>query len=334
MARNQNAGYGNAMLSAITTAVGGTFGNVFVVLNSADSDENNYQHMQDLFIPDNDGRVRFFTSLAEAYDATESNNNDVILLDGNSSHQLTSMLTVSKSRLHFVGMDWLLGIKRRYGQSSKINYADGVATADPFMIKNTGVRNSFRGIKFINNNTDAQVVATVWEGGEYAYYENCEFYNSTNLGSDTVAELVLGGDSPTFKNCLFGSLADAVSGNKVRPAVLVDGSVVGTVNTSRDVLFDGCRFWKNAGGTTTAMVSIAADGDIERGMEFHDCQFLANVLGAVPAVAIASPTLTNARVILTGDTCASECTKIATATGIFNCTPARVATATIGIQCT
>lgn len=334
MARNQNAGYGNAMLSAISTAVGGTFGNVFVVLNSSDSDENNYQHMQDLFIPDNDGRVRFFTSLASAYDATESNNNDVILLDGNSSHQLTSMLTVSKSRLHFVGMDWLLGIKRRYGQSSKINYADGIATADPFMIKNTGVRNSFRGIKFTNNNTDAQVVATVGEGGEYAYYENCEFYNSTNLDSDTVAEMVLGGDSPVFKNCTFGSLADAVSGDKIRPAVLVDGSVVSSVNTSRDVLFDGCKFYKKAGGTTTSMVKIAADGDIERGMEFHDCQFLANVLGAVPAVAIDSPALTNARVILTGDTCASECTKIATAVGIFNCTPARVATATIGIQAT
>lgn len=334
MARNQNAGYGNAMLSAISTAVGGTFGNVFVVLNTSDSDENNYQHMQDLFIPDNDGRVRFFTSLASAYDATESNNNDVILLDGNSSHQLTSMLTVSKSRLHFVGMDWLLGIKRRYGQSSKINYADGIATADPFMIKNTGVRNSFRGIKFTNANTDAQVVGTVGEGGEYAYYENCEFYNSTNLDSDTVAEMVLGADSPTFKNCTFGSLADAVSGDKIRPAVLVDGSVVSSVNTSRDVLFDGCKFYKKAGGTTTSMVKIAADGDIERGMEFHDCQFLANVLGAVPAVAIDSPALTNARVILTGDTCASECTKIATAVGIFNCTPARVATATIGIQAT
>ena len=61
------------------------------------------------------------------------------------------------------------------------------------------------------------------------------------------------------------------------------------------------------------MVKITADGDIERGMEFHDCQFLANVLGAVPAVAIDSVSLTNARVILTGDTCASECTKIATA---------------------
>lgn len=334
MALNQNAGYGSAILSGIHAAIGGTFGNVFVVMNSSDYDEGNYQKMQDIFPTDTYGTVRFHPTVASAYAATESNNNDVIILDGNSSHQITSMLTVANNRVHFIGLDYLLGVKRRYGQSSKINYADGIATADPFMIKVTGVRCSFRGIKFTNANTDAQVVGTVGEGGEYTYYENCEFYNSTNLDSDTVAELVLGGDSTQFVNCTFGSLADAVSGDKVRPAVLVDGSVVGTFNTSRDILFDGCRFWKNAGGTTTAMVKIVADGDIERGMEFHDCQFLSNVLGAVPAVAIASPTLTNARVILTGDTCATECTKIATATGIFNCTPARVATATIGIQCT
>lgn len=334
MSLNQNAWYGQAMLHAIHTAIGWTFWNVMVVMNSSDSDEKNYQHIQDLFPTDTDGRVRFYTSLASAYAETESNNNDVIILDGNSSHQLTSMLTVSNSRVHFVWLDYLLWIKRWYWQSSKINYADWIATADPFMIKVTGVRCSFRGIKFTNNNTDAQVVGTVWEGWEYTYYENCEFYNATNLDSDTVAELVLGWDSPQFVNCTFGSLADAVSWDKIRPAVLVDGSVVGSVNTSRDVLFDGCRFWKKAGWTTTAMVKIAADWDIERGMEFHDCQFLANVLWAVPAVAIDSPTLTNARVILTGDTCASECTKIATATGIFNCTPARVATATIWIQCT
>lgn len=161
MALNQNAGYGQAMLSAIHAAVGGTFGNVLVVMNSSDIDEKNYQHMQDLFPVDTDGRVRFYTSLASAYEEAEDNNNDVIVLDGNSSHQLTAMLTVSKNRVHFVGMDYLLGIKRPYGQSTKINYADGVATADPFMIKNTGVRNSFRGIKFMNNNTDAHVVGTV-----------------------------------------------------------------------------------------------------------------------------------------------------------------------------
>jgi len=222
MARNQNAGYGQAMLHAIHTAVGGTFGNVLVVMNSSDTDEKNYQHMQDLFPVDGDGRVRFYTSLASAYVEAESNNNDVIILDGNSTHQILEQLIIDKSRLHLIGMDYLLGIDRPYGQSTKINYADGIATALPFMIKNIGVRNSFRGIKFINNNTDAQVVGTVGEGGEYAYYENCEFYNATQLDSDTVAELVLGADSPIFKNCTFGSLADAVSGDKVRPAVLID----------------------------------------------------------------------------------------------------------------
>lgn len=130
-----------------------------------------------------------------------------------------------------------------YGQRAKINYADGIATALPFAVKNIGVGNTFHGIKFINNNTDAQVVGTVGEGGEYALYVNCEFYNSTNLDSDTVAELVLGGDSPQFINCTFGSLADAVSGNKVRPAVLIDGSVVTDgAGTTRDAYFHNCRF--------------------------------------------------------------------------------------------
>lgn len=335
MSLNQNSWYGNAMLSAIHTAVWGTFGNVLVVMNSSDTDEKNYQHMQDLFPVDTDGRVRFYTDLATAYAETESNNNDVIILDGNSTHQLTAMLTVSNSRVHFIGIDYLLGIHRPYGQSTKINYADGIATADPFMIKNTWVRNSFRGIKFINNNTDAQVVGTVWEWGEYAYYEDCEFYNSTNLDSDTVAELVLGADSAIFKNCVFWSLADAVSGNKVRPAVLIDGSVVWTVNTSRDILFDNCKFWKKAGWTATAMVKVMADADLERFCEFHNCQFVANMLGSTPAVAIALwASLTAWHIALTWDTSWFDVTKLATWTWVVSCLNAKVATATIWLQAT
>lgn len=329
MRYNINSGYGQMLMNQIAAAVGPVFGRIFFVIPAGDT--ANKDRINETFGTDVDGKVRVFTTVAAAYDAVTTNADDVIVLSTNSSHELSGMLTVSKNRVHFIGD--LSG--RRYGQRAKINYADGIATADPFAIKVTGVGCTFTGIKFINNNTDAQVVGTVGEGGEYTFYKNCEFYNSTNLDSDTVAELVLGGDSTQFEDCTFGSLADLVDGDKARPAVLVDGSVVGTINTSRDILFNRCRFWKKAGGTTTTMVTIVADADIERGMEFHDCQFLANVLGAVPAVAIAAgASLTNARVILTGDTCASECTKIATATGIFNCTPARVATATIGIQTT
>ena len=268
-------------------------------------------------------------TIAQAYSLVTTNKDDVIVLSTNAAHELTAMLDISKNRVHFVGD--VHG--RLYGQRARINYADGVATADAFAVKNTGVGNTFTGIKFLNNNTDAQVVATVGEGGEYAVYRNCEFYNSCDLDSNTEAELVCNGDSAQFYDCTFGSLADAVSGDKVRPAVLLTKATVATGKVSRDVLFDGCRFWKQAGGTTTAFVKGAAT-DVERIMEFHDCQFIANVLGATPAVAIDVATLTVGEIILTGDTVAFECTKIATATGVFSGLNTKVATATIGIQAT
>lgn len=327
MKNNINSGYGQMLMTQIAAAVGPVFGKILFVIPAGDT--ANKDRITETFGTDIDGKVRVFSTVAAAYDAATTNADDVIVLGTNSTHELTGMLTVSKNRVHFIGDT----SGRLYGQRAKINYADGIATADPFAIKVTGIGCTFTGIKFINNNTDAQVVGTVGEGGEYTVYRNCEFYNSTNLDSDTVAELVLGGDSAQFYDCTFGSLADAVSGDKVRPAVLVDGSVVGSVNTSRDILFKGCRFWKKAGGTATAMIKVAADADLERVMEINDCQFVANMLGATPAVAIAlGASLTNAQILLTGDTSGSDVTKLATGTGVISCLNAKVATATIGLQ--
>jgi hypothetical protein len=263
-------------------------------------------------------------------DMATTNVGDVIVLSTYSTHTLTSMLTISKNRLTIVGD--LSG--RRYGLGAKINMGVTTATTDVFAIKNTGIRNAFIGLKLMSDNTLTQNVGTVGEGGEYSTYINCEFYNSAKLDSDTHAELILNGDSAQFYNCTLGSLADAVSGNKVRPAVLMTAGTVGAGLVSRDVLFDNCRFWKKAGGTGTAFIKIASTADVERGMEIKNCSFIASILGSTPAVAIASATLTNGYVMLSGDTIAYNCTKIATATGILNGTPARVATATIGIQAT
>jgi hypothetical protein len=269
-------------------------------------------------------------TIAQAYSLVRTNRDDVIMLSTNAVHTISAMLDLSKSRVHFVSLDCF---GRRYGQRAKMYMGVTTAVTDVFMIKNTGIGNTFSGIKFYNDNTLTQNVAAVGEGGEYAVYSNCEFYDSTRLTSDTHAEMVLNGDSAQFNNCTFGSLADAVTGDKVRPAILLTKETVGTGLVSRDVLFDGCRFWKQAGGTTTAMVKGAAT-DVERVMEFHDCQFVANPLGSTPAVAISSATLTVGMMILTGDTCAFNCTKIATATGVFSGLSAKVATATIGLQTT
>lgn len=296
-----------------------TFGNVYFV---------DYDHGSD----NNDGLSlnKALKTVAEAYDRVTTNHNDVICLSAYSAHPLTEMLTVSKNRVHFLGLG--VGL-RKYGQRAKLVMGVTTTATDLFAVKNTGIGNSFINIKFDSGNTLTEAIGTVGEGGEYALYQNCEFYNSVKLDSNTHAELVLNGDSAQFVNCTFGSLADSVSGDKVRPAVLLTKETVGTGKVSRDVLFDGCRFWKNAGGTTTAMVKGAAT-DVERIMEFHNCGFIANVLGAVPAVAISSATLTAGQILLTGDTFASECTKIATATGILSCLNAKVATATIAIQTT
>ena len=272
-------------------------------------------------------------TIAQAYSMVTTNHDDVIVLNTNSVHTLSAMLNITKSRVHFVGD--VFG--RRYGQRARI-YLPVLTTAlatNIFAVKNIGVGNTFTGIKFWNDNTEAATVATVGEGGEYALYSNCEFYNSTNLASDTVAELMLNGDSTQFINCTLGSNADFITGNKIRPAVITtQGGVSGGSAKTRDILFENCKFWKNAGGVNTAFVKVAA-GDLDRVVEFKDCLFANCKLGgAVPDVAIASGTLTVSQILLTGSTVAVNCTKVGTGTGIINCTPARVATATIGLQAT
>jgi len=324
MTYNENVGYGRAFLDSVASLVP-TFGKILVVMPSTDP---NFNRISDIVKTDPDGVVRLYTTVGAAYDAATTNQDDVIVLSTYGQHELTEMLDITKSRVHFVSMDTF---GRLYGQRAKINYADGIATADAFAVKNTGVGNTFTGIKFLNNNKDAQVVATFGEGGEYTTFRNCEFYNSTNLDSDTEAEIVLNGDSAQFFDCTFGSLADAVSGDKIRPAILLTKDTVATGKVSRDVLFDGCKFWKQAGGTTTAFIKGGAT-DVERIMEIHNCAFIANVLGAVPAVAIDVATLTAGQILLTGDTFASECTKIATATGVLSALNVKVATATVALQ--
>lgn len=297
-------------------------GEVFFVIEDSDTDYGK--------IVQRYGKKRVFSTVAGAYANMVTNRNDVCFISNNTSHTLSAMLDISKSRVHFIG----LGAEgRRYGQRTKLVMGVTTDALDVFAVKNTGIGNSFTNIKFVNNNTVAQNVACFGEGGEYTLFKNCEIYDSTSLTSDTHAELVLNGDSTQFIDCTIGSLADAVSGDKVRPAILLTAGTVGAGLVSRDVLFDGCKFWKKAGGTTTAMIKGGAT-DVERVMEFHDCQFVANPLGSAPAVAISVATLTVGIIILTGDTCAFKCTKIATATGVFSGLSAKVATATIGLQTT
>lgn len=288
MGFSKDAGYGQAMFNAIHSAIGATFGNVFVVFNSSDTDENNYQHIQELFGHDPDGRVRFFSSLSAAYDATESNNNDVIILDGNSTHTLTSMLTVSKSRVHFVGLDYLMGVHRSTGQSTKVSLGVTTAATDIGTILNTGVRNSFRGIKFLNANTVTEGIYCFVDGGEYTYMEDCEIYKSTDLDVTGAAEFVCNADNPLYYNCTFGSLADARSGAVIRANVLFTKGIAGSGLVTRDATFRNCQFWIQCTNTANRFCYGANATDIERLCLFDNCNFICNgASSAIPAQNVA-----------------------------------------------
>lgn len=310
MKYNQLSRYG-----AIAKSLPFTPGKIFFVVDSAESWVGDFINT---YVPDEDGEVRVFTSLASAYDATTTNRNDVIILDGSATHDLTEMLTVSKNRVHFVGLDWLLGDKRHYGQSSKISIGVTTAATDIAAVKNTGVRNSFRGIKFISSNTVAEGLYTFVEGGEYTYFENCEFYKSTDLNETTASEFVLNGDSAKFKDCTFGSLADLQVGNIIRANVRLTKEIAGSGKVMRDGYMENCLFWKRSGGTTSAFIYSAADADVERMLILKDCSFVnAKNSTAVPAQAVAGAASFTVGSILLKNCSGFNVTKLSTTTGVL-----------------
>ena len=258
-------------------------------------------------------------TLEYAYDQVTTNNDDVICLMGSTTHTLAAMLTVSKSRVHIIGIDGTNG--RLYGQNAKVSLTATSGATNVFTMKNTGVRNSFTNIKWMNASTVTEGVYCVGEGGEYALYTNCEFYKSTDLNETTAAELVLNGDSAQFVGCTFGSLADLLVGDIIRPCVELTKEIVGTGLVTRDSIMVDCQFWRQLAGTAGVFVRAAASGDVERMLRLVRPTFVAANLGSTPAVCIASATLTDGWIAVEFPS-GFNVTKIATATGVLVSGPA------------
>jgi hypothetical protein len=257
---------------------------------------------------------RPFKTIDKALDSCTTNKDDVIVLLGNASHTLTEMLDVSKNRVHFVGLDCT---QRMYGQNAKVALGVTTAATDIATMKNTGVRNSFSNIKFTNANTVAQGIYCVAEGGEYAVYDHCEFYKETDLDVTGAAELLHNGDSAQFFNCTFGSLANIIADNCIRPCVLVSATLSG--KKMRDGYFENCMFWRKAGGTEATMVYGANATDVERLLMFKDCSFINNTLSAaLPANAVGFGAAQTEGVVFLKNCSSVDCTIMAqAAVGIY-----------------
>jgi hypothetical protein len=257
---------------------------------------------------------RPFKTVAKALSVCTTNKDDVIALIGNSTHALTEMLDVSNSRVHFVGVDCT---NRRYGQNAKISLGVTTAATDLAAMQNTGVRNSFRNIKFISNNTQANSIYGVIEAGEYAVYDSCEIYKSQDLDVTGAAEFVMNGDSAQVRNCYIGSTVDIASGAITRATVLVTkGIVAGKV--ARDVTFENCTFAKKAGHVNNRYFYGANATDVERMFHIKDCTFFNTKLAiALPAQCVAFAAEQTEGFVLIDNCTSINNTKLSTTTGVY-----------------
>lgn len=218
----------------------------------------------------------------EAVSRVTTNNNDIIMVDGDSTVVETAMITMSKNRVHTIGVNGGLG---HYGQGAKISCSASATATNIATVKNTGVRNTFTGIKFINEMTVAEGLYALADGGEFARFFNCEFYKSTDLDATGAAELLHNGDSSQFYNCTFGSTANIIADDKIRPNVLLSATLSG--KKCRDSYFENCLFFSKAGGTEHVAVYGANATDVERMLMLNGCSFVNNPLSAAtPAHAV------------------------------------------------
>jgi hypothetical protein len=232
----------------------------------------------------NDGQSweKAFRTYSRAINAAVTNNNDVINIDGNSEVVETAMVTLSKNRVHTVGWNGALG---HYGPGARIGMGVTTDTDDVALFKNTGVRNTFTGVKWNSSNTLTESRFTVWETGEYARYHNCEIQKLTHLADTNAADLKLTGDSPQFYNSMIGVSSLTTVGAVIRPNVMV--LYISSSQRTRDGLFENCIFPKFCGNAAARMVYVNGATAVERWLIFKDCIFINSVLAAAdPAEAL------------------------------------------------
>lgn len=223
-------------------------------------------------------------TISQAISMVTSNQNDVVLLSaGSASHTLTAGVAMTKSRVHFVGLD---GGNRQLQQGTKITNPSTDTTA--YVWKDTGTRNSYRNIKFIQSSTNAAALTVFQGGGEGTLFDNCSFVFGVvdNLGGTTAHEFLAGTDSATYLNCTFGS--DTLLTSGARSVFHID-QVNGFEFKSN--YLENCLFSISSSSSTATFVRLDAVGDILFSNTFNRCSFVASVDSAGgAAIAEASQT--------------------------------------------
>lgn len=234
-----------------------TFGKVYFVNPDTGNDGNNGRSM-----------AKAFSTLAAAYAKVESNKDDVIVLSGNSSHAIAAGgLTITKNRVHFVGVGQfsLSGC-----QGAKVSTAAGVVSIQT--VKNLGVRNSFHNIKFINSSTDATARWAFVEGGEGTLFTDCAMQMNASLDQTDVGAVLWGGDSCTAIRCTFGN--DNLLVTAARTEFMIDAvASAQSADGMKNCVFQDCIFQIQSSSATATLLAVADTAAAKFGTIFKNCVY-------------------------------------------------------------
>lgn len=241
-----------------------TGGEIFLTLEDSDTD---FSKISQRF---SNAGITVLSTLEEAYAAVTTNRNDIILMSAVNSHALAAGIAWTKNRVHVIGMD---GGDRLVQQGTKVQSSATDNTG--YVLKVTGVRNSFVNLKFIQNSADAAALSVVQMGGEGNLYKNCSFTFGVvdNLNQTNAFEVICGEDSGTFIDCQFGS--DTLLTSAARAVFSID--IVTTSQEFKSNRFRGCTFLISSSSATATFIRLSAVGDILFANIFDDCNFVASV---------------------------------------------------------
>lgn len=307
---NFNSGYGQILALQIAASVGPIFGKIHVVISTSD-EQYKIDMLRNIFIPDPDGRIRFYNTAEAAYAAVTSNADDIILLAGYATHSVATGIAHTKNRVHWIGMD---GGGRLVQQGAKLELSGAVDSA--YVLKDTGVRNSFENIKIIQSSTHANALTALQLGGEGGRLKNVSavFGVVDNLDQTTAHEVLCGSDSYTYEDCLFGT--ETLLTSAARSVFHVDQ--VTASQEFKSNMFRKCHFLISSSSSTATFIRLDAVGDVLFSNFFDDCSFVASVDsagGAAIAEAVQTGTSTVKGCLAFKNPAVFNCTDFATATG-------------------
>jgi hypothetical protein len=234
----------------------------------------------------NDGTTRdtAFKTISKANDTVVTNNNDVVLLSANSAHSFTSMLTISKNRVHFVGLD---GGRRRVDPRTRIQLTGSTGATNVAALKVTGMGCSFTNMKIINANTVTESLYGVVAAGEDTVWQNCTISMNATQSSANIADLLLQSCNDRFIDCSIGNAALVRSGASTN--VLCDDSKV-ALAAAQNCRFDDCEFVHWGSAATITKVNVAANNDVYDNVTFKNCEFRAKIAEGTIASAVVANT--------------------------------------------